>query len=290
MVKRQASETGKGPRKKTPEKSPKEPWRKPRLVVKSGDAARDARREAEQHPVTVWTVMIRLLPVWALLIMVLILEPTLPLRAAGSVIRWIGGAAPSALQGPAAEPVFIVEGAESVPIDGDLPPVNWDLVVAPVFQSEVLYWQSDILSWSQVYRIKPNLIATLMQIESCGDPTAESSDGAKGLFQVTDDHLQPGDDPFDPETNAQRALTYFGEMYAASNGDLGETFAAYNAGPWVIDSSPSEWPDETQTYQFWATGIFEEAERGFSESPTLLDWLSAGGSNLCAQAAAWQGQ
>ena len=85
-------------------------------------------------------------------------------------------------------------------------------------------------------------------------------------------------------------VTFFGEMYAASNGDLGETFAAYNAGAWVIDSSPSEWPDEAQTYQFWATGIFEEAERGFSESPTLQDWLDSGGSALCAQAADWQGQ
>lgn len=290
MVKRKASETDRGPRKKTPEGAPKEPWRKPRLLVKSGDAAREARQEAEQHPVTVWTVLIRLLPVWALLIMVLILEPTLPLRAISSVIRLIGGVPPSALQGPAAEPVFIVEGAESVPVEGDLPPVNWDLVVAPVFQSEVLYWQPDILNWSQVYRIKPNLIATLMQIESCGDPTAESPTGSKGLFQVTNEHWQPGDDPFDPQTNAQRALTYFSEMYAESNGDLGKTFAAYNAGPWVIDASPAEWPDETQVYQFWATGIFEEAERGFSESPTLLDWLDAGGSDLCAQATVWQNQ
>lgn len=292
MVKRKASEAGKSPRKKTPEKTSREPWlsRKPRLVVTSGDAAQEAQQEADERPVTFWTVVIRLLPVWALLIMVLILEPTLPLRAVGSVVRWLGGSAPAGLQGPAAEPVFIVEGAESVPVEEELPPVSWDLVVTPVFRAEVLYWEPEILDWSQVYRIKPNLIATLMQIESCGDPTAEAPDGARGLFQVTDGRLQPGEDPFDPETNARRALTYFGEMYAASNGDLGQTFAAYDAGAWVIDSSPAEWPDQTQTYQFWATGIFEEAERGFSESPTLLDWLAAGGSDLCAQAAAWQGQ
>lgn len=286
MAKRQAAKAG-----KTPQKQPSTNWRerKPRLIVKSGEAARDAQREAEQRPVTFWTVMIRLLPVWALVIMVLILEPSLPLQAASTVARWVGGAATPGDQTPAVEPVFIVEGAQEVPIEGEEPPpVNWDLVVSTVFRPEVLYWQDQILAWSQAYRIKPNLIATVMQIESCGNPTAESEDGAKGLFQVADDRLLPGADPFDPETNARYGLTYFAEMYAASNGDIGETFAAYNAGSWIIDASPSEWPEETQRYQFWATGIFEEAERGFTESPTLLDWMAVGGSDLCEAAAVWQ--
>jgi hypothetical protein len=265
--------------------SPDEPPRQKRLVVKGGGGARRVvPSEEAERPLTFWGLMIRFLPVWALLIMMLILVPSLPLRAAGTVVDWLKGLGATS-EPPVAEPVFIVEGAQGGPAEADLPPPTWSLDVSQAFTPEVLHWADTIGRWSLTYRIKPNLIATLMQIESCGDPAAVSAAGAQGLFQVLPLHFDEGEDPLDPETNAKRGLTFFAEMYGEANGDLGLTFAAYNGGPSIIDLSPSDWPSETQSYQYWGSGIFEETETGLKESPTLQDWLDAGGSSLCDQAA-----
>lgn len=261
------------------------PFEKPRLVVKTGEAARAARREEEERPLTFWGMVLRLLPVWALAVMILLLEPTLPVRAVSAVIDWVRTLGPEPTPLPVVEPIFIVEGAQGAPQESDLPPPSWSLDISPAFTPEVRYWADYIARWSVAYRIKPNLIATLIQIESCGNPSAESEAGAMGLFQVLPLHFEEDEDPFDPDTNARRGLEFFIGMYAAANGDLGLAFAAYNGGPAIIEQSPSAWPSETQAYQFWGSGIFEEAERGFTESPTLLDWLDAGGESLCTEAA-----
>jgi hypothetical protein len=267
------------------QRSPVTGWQpidKPRLMV-SREAARQAQVEEAQRPLTFWRLMIQLLPVWALVIMILIVAPTLPFRAIGALVSWLRpdpGPPP-----PQGEPAFVVEGAESSTIESQLPPPNWSLDISPSFTPEVQHWREHIANWSLTYRIKPNMIATLIQIESCGDPTVISSMGASGLFQVMPFNFADNEDPFDPETNARRGLAYFAEMLAAADNDPGLAFAAYNGGRTVIYQSPSDWPSETQDYQFWGSGIYEEAELGLSESPTLQDWLDAGGASLCAQAA-----
>ncbi len=288
------SKTPGKPKSKTPGKSsgssPVTGWRKiqkPKMTVKSGEAARQAERERAYTTPTLLGVVVRLLPVWVLLIVVLILAPTLPFRAVGAVIGWLGDLIPERPAEAQPEPVFIVEGASvEVPVSSELPQPNWELKIAGVFTPEVQHWSGEIAVWSLTYRIKPNMIATVMQIESCGDPTAESEVGATGLFQVMGLHFEEGEDPYDPDTNAQRGLLVLGDLLASVNGDTGLAFAAYNGGPSVLLMTPAEWPSETQDYQYWASGIYEEAERGLEQSPTLQDWLNAGGSSLCEQAAA----
>ena len=80
--------------------------------------------------------------------------------------------------------------------------------LAPLFTPEVQYWNTAILRWSVISNLDPNLIATVMQIESCGDAFARSSAGAVGLFQVMPFHFASTDNPFDPDTNALRGLMY----------------------------------------------------------------------------------
>jgi hypothetical protein len=217
--------------------------------------------------------------------MILIIEPSLPVKAIGAVAGWFRGpeaTAPATLS--PAEPVFIVEGME-IPSASELPTPNWDLSISPIFTGEVQHWADSIARWSITYRLKPNLIATLIQIESCGNPAAVSPVGALGLFQLMPLHFGEGEDPYDADTNAYRGLTYFTEMYALANGDLGLAFAAYNGGPSVITLSPADWDSETQIYQYWGSGIYEEAEMNLQQSPTLIEWLEAGGSDLCTVAA-----
>lgn len=258
--------------------------RKPKVTVRVGKDAREAMQEEDGRPLTLLALLIRLLPVWVLIAIILLLEPTLPLRAINGLGRLVG-IGRQAEEAPVAEPVFIVEEAQGLPLQNDLPTPSWSLEISEVFTPEVQAWAEKIGEWSLTYRIKPNLIATLMQIESCGNPEAGSPAGAQGLFQVVPLHFMDDEDPYDPETNALRGLTYFAEVYAQANGDLGLALAAYNGGPGMISVSPADWPDETQAYQFWGSGIYEEAEMGLSESPTLQDWLDAGGNALCEQAA-----
>ena len=76
------------------------------------------------------------------------------------------------------------------------------------FTPEVQYWEPLIKAWAVVYQVDPNLIATVIQIESCGDPTVSSWAGAQGLFQVMPFHFDQGEDMLDVQTNARRGLDY----------------------------------------------------------------------------------
>ena len=53
-------------------------------------------------------------------------------------------------------------------------------LISPVFQPEVQYWSAAIQVWASAAGLDPNLVATVMQIESCGDPRARSRAGAMG--------------------------------------------------------------------------------------------------------------
>ncbi|MFN3928675.1 MAG: lytic transglycosylase domain-containing protein [Thermoflexus sp.] len=156
--------------------------------------------------------------------------------------------------------------------------------LAPLFTPEVQRWSAQIIAWAQAYNLDPNLIATVMQIESCGDPLARSSSGALGLFQVMPFHFGAGDDPLDPEINARAGLSYLAEALRKANGDIAQALAGYNGGHTII-GQPQRWTAETRRYVYWGVGIYEDARRGLARSARLQEWLEAGGRSLCEQAA-----
>ncbi|MEM7113938.1 MAG: transglycosylase SLT domain-containing protein [Chloroflexota bacterium] len=156
--------------------------------------------------------------------------------------------------------------------------------ISPVFSPEVRYWEPQILAWSQQYGVDANLIATIMQIESCGDPGAASGAGAQGLFQVMPFHFTKGEDMLDPNTNAMRGINYFAERLVQTDGNIGLAFAGYNGGHVAAAGGWDDWVPETQRYFIWSTGIFNDIESGLTESPTLQKWMVAGGASLCQQA------
>ncbi len=164
------------------------------------------------------------------------------------------------------------------------PPADSPAAISPVFTPQVQYWSSSILRWSAQSGIDPNLLAVVMQIESCGDPGAESRAGALGLFQVMPYHFLPGDDPFAPDTNATRGLAYLKRALATSNGDVRLALAGYNGGISVINEPDWFWAAETSRYAYWGTGIYADAAFGSSTSPRLAEWLAAGGASLCRRA------
>lgn len=156
--------------------------------------------------------------------------------------------------------------------------------LAPVFTPEVAYWAAWIRLWAAEAGVDPNLAASVMQIESCGDPRALSRSGAMGLFQVMPYHFAPGEDPYDPATNARRGLNYLRRAWQAAGGDVRLALAGYNGGIGVIGRDESTWPAETRRYVYWGSGLYAEAVSGADESLRLREWLAAGGSGLCRQA------
>jgi soluble lytic murein transglycosylase-like protein len=165
-----------------------------------------------------------------------------------------------------------------------LPP---DDGIADLFTPEVQYWEDEILEWSKEFDLDPNLVATVMQIESCGYERAKSVVDAKGLFQVMPHHFKKKDDPYDPDTNAIKGLTYLRQSLI-SGGSTRMALAGYNAGIGRAKTAESDWPDETQRYVFWGHKIYQDAKIGKDHSGRLDNWLSRGGKNLCERAALYQ--
>jgi hypothetical protein len=156
--------------------------------------------------------------------------------------------------------------------------------ISPVFSPEVQHWNDQVIAWAAQHDLDPDMVATVMQIESCGDPNAVSRAGAQGLFQVMPFHFAAGENMQDPDTNAYRGMSYLVERLKQTNGDVGRAFAGYNGGHVAAGSSWDRWAHETQRYYVWSTGIYGEAQEGLSESPTLARWMEAGGASLCRQA------
>lgn len=157
--------------------------------------------------------------------------------------------------------------------------------IAALFTPEVQYWADDIVRWAQEYNVDPNLVATVMQIESCGDPQAGSGAGAQGLFQVMPFHFTEGEVMLDINTNAKRGINYLVTGLAKAEGHVGLALAGYNGGHGMIGWGWARWPDETRRYHYWGTGIYYDAASGKPSSDRLNEWLEAGGAYLCNQAA-----
>jgi len=152
------------------------------------------------------------------------------------------------------------------------------------FSPQVLFWSDDILKWAHDFQLDPNIIALVMQIESCGYAQAHSNAGAMGLFQVMPFHFGHDENPYDPSTNATRGLAYLARSLELANGRLDLALAGYNGGHLMIQNAPSLWPDETQRYVYWGVRIYSEIGKYESIPPTLQEWLDAGGEQLCKQA------
>jgi soluble lytic murein transglycosylase-like protein len=167
---------------------------------------------------------------------------------------------------------------------GQAAPVSTSGGIAPFFTPEVQYWSTQIVTWAEEHSLDPNLVATVMQIESCGDPFARSSAGAMGLFQVMPFHFRENENTFDPATNALRGLAYLRSSWNQNQGDVKRTLAGYNGGIATSQRLALTWPAETKRYVGWGEPIYLDAVNGRNESKTLNDWLNAGGSGLCRQA------
>ena len=156
--------------------------------------------------------------------------------------------------------------------------------LSPIFTREVQYWADDIMRWANASSLDPNLVAVVMQIESCGDPLATSSAGAMGLFQVMPFHFQSGESPYNVNTNALRGLNYLSRSLNASHGNVRLALAGYNGGIGIIQRGEWAWSTQTLRYVYYGAPIYEDAKSGAASSIKLDEWYRKYGAGLCRQA------
>ncbi|MBN1305672.1 MAG: transglycosylase SLT domain-containing protein [Anaerolineales bacterium] len=176
--------------------------------------------------------------------------------------------------------------AVGTPVSWEVPPVQTDKgPLSQIFTPEIQYWKNNILLWADQTGIEPNLIATIMQIESCGDSQAHSRAGAMGLFQVMPYHFNAGENPYNPDINALRGLGYLQQSITQAAGNRRLAMAGYNGGIGVISRAENTWAAETIRYVQYGWPIYEDAQKGVETSSALTDWYTRYGAYLCKQAA-----
>jgi soluble lytic murein transglycosylase-like protein len=186
----------------------------------------------------------------------------------------------ASIQGQAANPSFVAlnETASQSPLTSSTG-------ISPIFTPEIQYWAGSIIRWAAAATVDPNLAATVMQIESCGDPRATSRSGAIGLFQVMPFHFASGDSPYEPDTNALRGLGYLKHSVEKAGGNARLALAGYNGGVGVISKAEWTWAAETARYVKYGYPIYQDALAGASTSAALNEWFGRYGASLCRQAA-----
>jgi soluble lytic murein transglycosylase-like protein len=183
--------------------------------------------------------------------------------------------------------VFFVAGFANAPATSS-PSKTFPVAISTgalstLFTPEIQFWAASLQRWAAENGVDVNLAATVMQIESCGNPDARSSSGAMGLFQVMPFHFLRGENGYDPDTNAHRGLDYLRRSFERANGDARLALAGYNGGIGVIGRAESAWPAETKRYVYWGA-MYNDAAQNADHSARLDEWKLATGNSLCIRA------
>jgi hypothetical protein len=144
------------------------------------------------------------------------------------------------------------------------PPVKVKLLDVP--------YANFISESARAYGVAPELVASVIAVESNFNPNAVSWRFARGLMQ-----LMPGTAArfgvtkvFDPQQNIEAGTRYLKELLLRYKGDLALTLAAYNAGPDRVGQYRSVPPyRETRDYVRRVTEKFHKTYRASNQTVDL---------------------
>jgi len=132
--------------------------------------------------------------------------------------------------------------------------------ISPVFMGDVQKWAEDIDGWTSPYdTIDNNLSASIMQWESGGDKWAKSKGGALGLYQVMLRWFDEDESPYDPDTNAAKAMWLLDlslKKYPTLRAALADYNGGYKAAEWV-----SGWITREELAEYYKEGGLNPDEK-----------------------------
>ncbi len=127
----------------------------------------------------------------------------------------------------------------------------------PSFSSEQI--DSAIEQAATKHNVDPNLVRSVIKVESNFNPNAVSRKGAMGLMQLMPSTARQlkVNNPFDPEQNVDAGVRHLKKLLENYGGDVKLTLAAYNAGAGAVArSSGIPRYSETQNYVRRITNLY----------------------------------
>jgi len=124
---------------------------------------------------------------------------------------------------------------------------------------------------ARAHGVAPELVASVIAVESNFNPNAVSWRSARGLMQLMPETAARFgvSKVFDPQQNIEGGTKYLKELLLRYNGDLSLTLAAYNAGPERVEQFRAIPPyRETQDYVRRVTAKFRNT---YHASNQLID-------------------
>ena len=151
------------------------------------------------------------------------------------------------------QPARLPEAPAALPLQSRVRPAMKDSIMAR--------YGSLIDEAAKATKLDSALIASVIRAESNGNPTAESSAGAKGLMQLMDGTAAELGvaDSFNPKQNIMAGSRYLAQLLSRF-GSLKLALAAYNAGPTNVEKHGDVPPfPETHKYIEKVTSLAQAA-------------------------------
>jgi len=144
-------------------------------------------------------------------------------------------------------------GVAEVPVE-DIAAIEPEEVFEPSTEplSEKTPYQKLILAAASRYHLDPDLIHSVISIESNFNPKAISAKNARGLMQLMPRtaEILGVKDSFDPEQNIDGGTRYLRDLLAKYKSNLTLALAAYNAGPESVDKYGHRVPPYLETMKY----------------------------------------
>jgi soluble lytic murein transglycosylase-like protein len=141
-----------------------------------------------------------------------------------------------------------------------------------------------IYKMSGRYKLNPDLVAAVVQVESAFNPRARSRKGARGLMQLLPETarrfgLHRRKDLFNPAKNIEAGVRYLKWLSERFSGNAALVLAAYNAGEGAVERFGGVPPyQETRDYVTRIFGLFGLVPALESPPPPLAaEAIAAGG-------------
>jgi hypothetical protein len=125
---------------------------------------------------------------------------------------------------------------------------------------------------ARAHGVAPELVASVIAVESNFNPNAVSWRSARGLMQLMPETAARFGvkQVFDPAQNIEAGTRYLKELLLRYNGDLNLTLAAYNAGPDRVEQYRAVPPyRETRDYVRRVTEKFRNTTRASNQTVDL---------------------